>query len=305
MGATDSHALSTRPSDEKDIRKGLCPSFTTEENSEESTSMQTKETSADVERTVSPVPDRPKKEGEKFTVTQTREMKRKGIQLPRGWLVQGTRKEWETVSQGQVYTYHRIDWSFQAPDGRQHRSLRSALATVRQQARQARLTQWQLKPGPDHGKGEVGKEYLAMAREEERRFEKDVYSIAGIRPVRKFPGTGEEKMPIEPIQEDQFVPKRMSAVKRNPLSPTECASSTRETTTSRRGGFSLSQVGEIEGPGAGGWFTSKLECLRKLVIPSNHLTYSSLSSSLKITIFRESERTRGLDIEEYRQQLVA
>ena len=307
--ATDSHALSTRPSDEKDIRKGPCPSFTTEENSEESTSMQTKETSADVEsersnRTVSPVPDCQKKEGEKFTVTQTREMKRKGIQLPRGWLVQGTRKEWETVSQGQVYTYHRIDWSFQAPDGRHHRSLRSALATVRQQARQARLAKWQLQPGPDHGKGEVGKEYLAMAREEERRFEKDVYSIAGIRPVRKFPGTGEEKMPIEPIQEDQFVPKRMSAVKRNPLSPTECAS-TRETTNSRRGGFSLSQVGEIQGPGGGGWFTSKLECLRKLVIPSNHLTYSSLSSSLKITIFRESERTRGLDIEEYRQQLVA
>ena len=194
------------------------------------------------------------------------------------------------MSQGQVYTYHRIDWSFQAPDGRQHRSLRSALAAVRQQARQVRLAQWQLKPGPDHGKGEVGKEYLAMAREEERRFDKDVYSIAGIRPVRKFPGTGEEKMPIEPTQQDQFVPKRMSA-------------------SSSRGGFSLSQVGEIEGPGAGGWFTSKLECLRKLVIPSNHSTMpqscSSLSPSLKITIFRESEKTRGLDIEDYRQQLIS
>ena len=241
--------------------------------------------------------DSRKAEGEKFTVTQTREMKRKGIQLPRGWLVQGTRKEWRTETQGQVYTYHRIDWSYQAPDGRQHRSLRSALAAVRQLARQARLTQWQLKPGPEQGKGEVGKEYLAMAREEERRFEKDVYSIAGIRPVRKFPGTGEEVMPIEPTEENDSAPIRTSVMKRNP-----------ETAATRKHGFSLSKVGEIEGPGTGGWFTSKLECLRKMVVPfssssSTHLSTSS--SSLKITIFCENEATRGLDLQEYRQRLVS
>ena len=236
-----------------------------------------------------------KAEGEKFTVTQTREMKRKGIQLPRGWLVQGTRKEWRTETQGQVYTYHRIDWSYQAPDGRQHRSLRSALAAVRQLARQARLTQWQLKPGPEQGKGEVGKEYLAMAREEERRFEKDVYSIAGIRPVRKFPGTGEEVMPIEPMEENDSAPIRASVMKRNP-----------ETAATRKQGFSLSKVGEIEGPGTGGWFTSKLECLRKMVVPfsSSSTHFSTSSSSLKITIFCENEATRGLDLQEYRQRLV-
>ena len=50
--------------------------------------------------------------GERFIVTQTREMKRKGIKLPRGWEIHGTRKESEARSQGQVYTYFRIDWTF-------------------------------------------------------------------------------------------------------------------------------------------------------------------------------------------------
>ena len=111
--------------------------------------------------------------GEKFIVTQTREMKRKGITLPRGWQVRlcwtavvtltfqirGTRREAEARAQGQVYSYFRIDWTFQvgvtatqqhcecavaqccsthlqAPDGRSFQSLKAALAAARHQARQ-------------------------------------------------------------------------------------------------------------------------------------------------------------------------
>ena len=102
-------------------------------------------------------------------------------------------------------------------------------------------------------------------------------------------------MPIEPMEENDSAPIRASVMKRNP-----------ETAATRKQGFSLSKVGEIEGPGTGGWFTSKLECLRKMVVPfsSSSTHFSTSSSSLKITIFCENEATRGLDLQEYRQRLV-
>ena len=46
---------------------------------------------------------------ETFEVKQTREMKRKGIKLPRGWRVFGKRRVSEAKSEGNVYQYFRYN----------------------------------------------------------------------------------------------------------------------------------------------------------------------------------------------------
>merc|ERR1719319_1852637 len=214
-------------------------------------------------------------------------MKRKGITLPRGWQIRGTRREAEARAQGQVYSYFRIDWTFQAPDGRSFQSLKAALAAARHQARQKE-------------EGEVGKEFLAMAREEERRFQTNVYSIAGIRPVRKFAdGREDNKLPAlqEATREGSPPSQRMSAFKTNPVTLAQFS-------RMRGRGFLLSQVGEIEGPSIAGWFSSKLEHLCRLASdPPSPAPPSPRPGLLTIQIYWETEDTRGLNLEEYREKL--
>ena len=42
-----------------------------------------------------------------FEVTQTREMKRKGIKLPRGWKIFGVKRQSEISNNGESYQYLR------------------------------------------------------------------------------------------------------------------------------------------------------------------------------------------------------
>ena len=72
---------------------------------------------------------------EMFEVKQTREMKRKGIKLPRGWKIFGRKRESETKSNGHIYQYFRIDWQFKAPDGKIYKSLKKALDVVKHNTR--------------------------------------------------------------------------------------------------------------------------------------------------------------------------
>ena len=262
-------------------------------NSEDATESQSEPLdSASNSNTCSEAGDQQDVKAETFIVTQTREMKRKGIKLPRGWVIEGTKRESEARSHGQVYTYFRLDWTFQSPDGKKFRSLKTALAAARQQVR---LTQWQTKPPPGSGRGEVGREYLAMAREEERQFDSDIYSLSGIRPVRKFPDSNDEKPDQVCRQKDSLPTQRMSAGKANPLTPAQYV-------LSQARGFRLSQVGEIEGPRAGGWFCSKLESLRHQGGPGR-ANPAEARRGVAITIFWETEETRGLNLYEYRQKL--
>lgn len=44
-----------------------------------------------------------------FEVTQTREMKRKGIKLPKGWKIFGVKRQSEISNNGESYQYFRYE----------------------------------------------------------------------------------------------------------------------------------------------------------------------------------------------------
>lgn len=227
---------------------------------------------------------------EMFEVKQTREMKRKGIKLPRGWKIFGRKRESETKSNGHVYQYFRIDWQFKAPDGKIYKSLKKALDIVKHNTRHEKWEvvkprnklhppQAPLSPKKDE---DSACEYITLKRQVEEeldlKLETDVYSLSGIRPVRKFPDnvnhilSPREKI-LSPSSPSAQCPQRMTAavVKTNPVTPAQYEQIMRKSAIpiSR---FRLSQIGEVIGPRAEGWFSSKIETLRRVSKCSDVLT---------------------------------
>lgn len=52
-------------------------------------------------------PDSPAPAPDVLEVTQTREMKRKGIKLPKGWKILGVKRQSEICNNGESYQYFR------------------------------------------------------------------------------------------------------------------------------------------------------------------------------------------------------
>ena len=86
---------------------------------------------------------------ERFEVSQTREMKRKGLRLPRGWKVFGVKKEAKIESNGGCYSYFRIDWEYRSPAGKIFTDLKKVLSLVKQTT--PRFERWEAKVGSKDG----------------------------------------------------------------------------------------------------------------------------------------------------------
>ena len=118
--------------------------------------------------------------------------------------------------------------------------------------------------------------------------------------MRKFAdGREDNKLPAlqEATREGSPPSQRMSAFKTNPVTLAQFS-------RMRGRGFLLSQVGEIEGPSIVGWFSSKLEHLCHLASdPPSPAPPSPRPGLLTIQIYWETEDTRGLNLEEYREKL--
>ena len=274
---------------------------------------------------------------EMFEVKQTREMKRKGMKLPRGWKIFGRKRESETKSNGHVYQYFRIDWQFKAPDGKTYKSLKKALDVVKHNTR---YEKWEVvkprnkAPPPPTAASHKHEEddtpeYVTLKRQVEEELdlelEKDVYGLSGVRPVRKFPDnivhvlSPRDKI-FSPISPSAQCPQRMSAavIKNNPVTPGQYEQMMRKSAIpiSR---FRLSQIGEVIGPKAEGWFSSKIETLRRVskctdvLTPLSHFHHClarngwSVVTSMPRTqdgkvvvqIFSETEDLVMMDLEQY------
>ena len=274
---------------------------------------------------------------EMFEVKQTREMKRKGIKLPRGWKIFGRKRESETKSNGHIYQYFRIDWQFKAPDGKIYKSLKKALDVVKHNTRHEK---WEVvKPrnkAPPHPAAASPKinedekpEYVTLKRQVEEELdlelEKDVYALSGVRPVRKFPDnivnvqSPRDKI-FSPLSPNAQCPQRMTAavVKTNPVTPAQYEQMMRKSAIpiSR---FRLSQIGEVIGPKEEGWFSSKIETLRRVskctdvLTPLSHFHHclarngwSVVTSMPKtqdgkvvVQIFSETEELVMMDLDQY------
>jgi len=273
---------------------------------------------------------------EMFEVKQTREMKRKGIKLPRGWKIFGRKRESETKSNGHVYQYFRIDWQFKAPDGKNYKSLKKAMDVVKHNTRHEK---WEVvkpksKVGPPVSPKKTveslispNSEYVTLKKQVEEELdlelERDVYSLSGIRPVRKFPDnvnsilSPRDKI-LSPLSPN--APQRMSAavVKTNPVTPAQYEQMMRKSAIpiSR---FRLSQIGEVIGPKAEGWFSSKIETLRRvsnsadILTPLSHFHHClarngwsvvtsmprTQDGKVMVQIFHETEDLTMMDLDQY------
>lgn len=222
---------------------------------------------------------------EMFEVKQTREMKRKGIKLPRGWKIFGRKRESETKSNGHVYQYFRIDWQFKAPDGKSYKSLKKALDVVKHNTRHEKWEVFKPKskpapPPPSISPRKIletfspNSDYVTLKKQAEQELdlelEKDVFALSGVRPVRKFPDnvtnilSPRDKI-FSPVSPNAQCPQRMTAavLKTNPVTPAQYEQMMRKSAIPINR-FRLSQIGEVIGPKAEGWFSSKIETLRRV-----------------------------------------
>ena len=108
-----------------------------------------------------------------YEVTQTREMKRKGIRLPKGWKILGKRTESEIESHGESYKYFRIDWQFKSPSGKVYSNLKQALSVIKQNA--AKYERWEV------SKPKRSEKYVTLKQQYEdeldRALDVDVYAV--------------------------------------------------------------------------------------------------------------------------------
>lgn len=110
--------------------------------SEQENSVETSSDSVDEDETFTDPEEVSAPDPHVFEVTQTREMKRKGIRLPRGWKILGTRIESEIQSNGESYNYFRIDWHFKSPEGKIYTNLKKVLSVIRQNC--AKYERWEV-----------------------------------------------------------------------------------------------------------------------------------------------------------------
>ena len=136
-----------------------------------------------------------------FEVNQTREMKRKGIRLPKGWKIYGIKKLYEISNNGESYQYFRyvyvfksflseiifvtlcrIDWEFKSPEGRVYQNLKKVLAIIKQRSA-SRFEKWEVgKPSINQNRStSIGEHYRRLKQQYEEELDRvldaDVFSV--------------------------------------------------------------------------------------------------------------------------------
>ena len=204
---------------------------------------------------------------EQICVTQTREMRRKGVKLPRGWKIFGTKKETNIDSHGDSYSYISIDWKYTSPDGRVFTDLKKVLSAIKQNT--PKFERWEVAAPKKSG----SERYVTLKEqfddELDRILDEDVFAVSGVRPVRKFPDnslfrTWSRDSKGNNEHSEDHVPSRMSAkLKSNPISLAQKEKMMRKSGPSIQR-FNISKVFPITGDNSDGWFSSKILALKVL-----------------------------------------
>ena len=119
-------------------------------------------------------------EPEAIEVTQNREMKRKGISLPRGWQVLGKKTETDLAGQGgEQHTFIKIVWRFRSPEGNIYDDLKTALAVVKKNSR--KFEKWEILVNKQVKILEPAPAYVTLKQqfddELDQALERDVFSL--------------------------------------------------------------------------------------------------------------------------------
>ena len=119
-------------------------------------------------------------EPELFEVSQNREMKRKGIKLPRGWQVLGQKTETELAGQGgEQHKFIKIVWKFRSPEGNLYDDLKTALAVVKKNSR--KFEKWEILVNKEVKILEPAPAYVTLKQqfddELDQALERDVFSL--------------------------------------------------------------------------------------------------------------------------------
>ena len=258
---------------------------------------------------------------ESFIVTQTREMKRKGIRLPKGWKIIGTKTESETKSNGESYNYIRIDWIYKAPSGKCFKDLKKVLSYIKQNS--SKFEKWEVKkPQQSNTSTENPPHHKTLKQQYEDELdsllEKDVFALSGIRPVRKFPlnsqhlvaATKHKTVTAEDDDNNDLMPSRMSAmIKSNPISLAQHEKMMRKSGPAIQR-FHLEKVSEVLDFNSEGWFSSKLMSMKYLINCKNSKTdkselslsseyFANFIGKLKLKMINDEEVPRIREMQEY------
>ena len=119
-------------------------------------------------------------EPETIAVSQNREMKRKGISLPRGWQVLGKKTETELECPGgEQHKFIKIDWRFRSPEGIVYDDLKTALAIVKKNSR--KFEKWEILANKQVKILEAAPAYVTLKQqfdaELDQALERDVFSL--------------------------------------------------------------------------------------------------------------------------------
>ena len=117
---------------------------------------------------------------ETIEVSQNREMKRKGIKLPRGWQVLGRKAETELECQGgEQHKFIKIDWSFRSPEGVLYDDLKTALEIAKKNSR--KFEKWEILVDKPVKILEAAPAYVTLKQqfdaELDQALERDVFSL--------------------------------------------------------------------------------------------------------------------------------
>ena len=116
---------------------------------------------------------------EAIEVSQNREMKRKGIRLPRGWKVLGKKTETELERQGQQHRVIKIDWKFKSPDGTVYDDLKTALSVSKKN--RSKFEKWEIMANKPVKILEAAPAYVTLKQqlddELDEALERDVFSL--------------------------------------------------------------------------------------------------------------------------------
>ena len=118
-------------------------------------------------------------ESEVIEVSENREMKRKGIKLPRGWKVLGKKTETELECQGQQHRFIKIDWRFRSPEGIVYDDLKTALSVVKKN--RSKFEKWEVLVNKQVKILEAAPAYVTLKQqlddELDQALERDVFSL--------------------------------------------------------------------------------------------------------------------------------
>ena len=118
-------------------------------------------------------------EPEVIEVSQNREMKRKGIKLPRGWKVLGKKTETELECQGQQHRFIKIDWRFKSPEGIVYDDLKTAQSVVKKN--RSKFEKWEVLVNKQVKILEAAPAYVTLKQqlddELDQALERDVFSL--------------------------------------------------------------------------------------------------------------------------------